>query len=197
MILSNAEIHAALDSKRLIIDPEPTPRFPSLEQPDCPYQTTAVDLQLSAELQLPKGKRPFAFDLRQGGLAQFIAETFESIKIDPRGGFALQPGQFVLGKTIERVSLPIVGDEGNLAARVEGRSSFARCGLVIHFTAPTIHSDFDGTITLELLNSGPNSIVLTEGMKICQLIVEEVRGRPIKNPSQFQGQTTPGGLRKR
>jgi dCTP deaminase len=196
VILSNVEIHAALDAKRLIIDPEPTPRFPSLQQPDCPYQTTAVDLQLSAELQLPSGKKPFSFDLRQPGLAQFLAETFKTIKIDPHGAFTLQPGQFVLGRTIERVSLPIVGKEGNLAARVEGRSSFARCGLVIHFTAPTIHSGFDGTITLELMNSGPNSIVLSEGMKICQLIIEEVRGQPIPNTSQFQGQSTPSGIRK-
>jgi dCTP deaminase len=196
VILSNVEIHAALDSKRLIIDPEPTPRFPTIEQPSCPYQTTAVDLQLSAELQLPTGKKPFAFDLRTPGIAQFLAETFETVKINPHGAFTLAPGQFVLGKTIERIALPIVGDEGNLAARVEGRSSFARCGLVIHFTAPTIHSGFDGTITLELMNSGPNSIVLTEGMKLCQIIIEEVRGRPIPNPSQFHGQTRPSGTKK-
>ena len=196
MILSNIEIHAALDSKRLIIDPEPTPRFPTIAQPNCPYATTAVDLQLSAELQLPAGRKPLAFDLRTGGIAQFLAETFETININPHGAFTLEPGQLVLGKTIERVALPIGGDEANLAARVEGRGSFARCGLVIHFTAPTIHSGFDGTITLELMNSGRNSIVLAEGMKLCQLIIEEVRGRPNANPSQFQHQTTPSGAKK-
>jgi len=93
----------------------------------------------------------------------------------------------ILGRTIERVALPI---EGRLAARIEGRSSYARTGLVVHFTAPTIHAGFAGTITLEMINLGPISLTLTPGMRLCQLIVETVDG-PIENgESQFRGQGT-------
>ena len=65
----------------------------------------------------------------------------------------------------------------------------ARCGLLVHFTAPTIHAGFKGTITLEMINPGPYSIVLHQLMPICQLIVEEVRGVPFRNHSQFQNQS--------
>jgi dCTP deaminase len=100
----------------------------------------------------------------------------------------------VLGKTLERVALPVVTEGTCLAARIEGKSSYARCGLLVHFTAPTIHSGFAGTITLELINLGPCDIALIPGAPICQLIVEEVRGVPFKNNSQFQGQTNAGGI---
>ncbi|SRR6266567_524310 len=193
MILSNAEIHAALDSGRLIIDPEPAPRAPSLSEPNCPFGTSAVDLRLSAELQIPKTKKPFSFDLRQGGLAKFLAETYKTTTIDPDGDFTLKPNTFVLGRTIERVALPLASTGSSLAARVEGKSSFARCGLIVHFTAPTIHAGFDGTITLEMINLGTYPIVLYEGVPICQLIVEQVLGDPIPNPSQFHGQIHPSG----
>jgi dUTPase len=93
----------------------------------------------------------------------------------------------------ERVEFPI-GEEGRcLAGRVEGKSSYARCGLLIHFTAPTIHAGFSGTITLELCNLGPANISLYPGMPICQLIVEAVEGVPFRNDSQFQGQRAVGG----
>ena len=193
MVLSNVEIHKALDSGSLIINPEPSPRFPTLDDPDCPYDTTAVDLSLGIELAIPKGDKPFVFDLRKGSIAKFLSENCRKVSIDPDGGFCLQPQQFVLGKTVERVGLPI--REGcTLAARVEGRSSFARCGLLVHFSAPTIHAGFEGTITLEMMNLGIYPIMLYEGLHICQLIVERVDGTPQSNPSEFHSQSTPTGL---
>jgi dCTP deaminase len=106
----------------------------------------------------------------------------------------LAPHRFILGRTHERVCLPLqVDGEKSLAARVEGKSSYARCGLLVHFTAPTIHAGFDGTITLEIMNLGPYSIVLRPQMPICQLIIEEVRGIPFRNDSQFQGQARVAG----
>jgi dCTP deaminase len=99
----------------------------------------------------------------------------------------------VLGKTLERVELPILPDGVSLAARVEGKSAFARCGLLVHFTAPTIHSGFKGNITLELINLGPLDIALYPNTPICQLIIEQVHGTPFGNESQFHGQSTPGG----
>ena len=102
----------------------------------------------------------------------------------------LEPRRFVLGRTVERVELPL---SGGLAARIEGRSSFARTGLLVHFTAPTIHAGFSGTITLEMINLGPLSLTLTPRMRLCQLIVETVEGTPHPEASQFHDQSVPSG----
>jgi dCTP deaminase len=99
----------------------------------------------------------------------------------------------VLGNTRELVELPIIPGQQVLAARIEGRSSIARCGLLVHFTAPTVHAGFKGTLTLEMTNLGVAQICLFPGMAICQLIIEDVLGEPNSNPGQFQGQTTPPG----
>jgi dCTP deaminase len=68
--------------------------------------------------------------------------------------------------------------------------------LIVHFTAPTIHSGFDGTITLEMINLGPYPITLFRGVEICQLIVEPLSSPPFLNPSEFQGQNRPAGVVK-
>ena len=94
------------------------------------------------------------------------------------------------------MELPILeGEHYSLAARIEGRSSYARAGMMVHFTAPTIHAGYKGTITLEIINLGAANILLKPGAPICQLIIEEVKGHPFRNDSQFQGQKTPGGTR--
>jgi len=193
VILSNVEIHRALDDKRLIIDPEPAPRFPA-SGVDCPYNTTSVDLRLGGELLIPKEERPFNIDL---GVAPFSGllspDNYETRPLRHGDKYTLERGRFVLGKTLELVELPIREDGSCLAARIEGRSSYARCGLLVHFTAPTIHAGFKGTITLEITNLGSAGIALGAGVPICQLIIEEVKGVPFVNVSQFHGQTTPGG----
>lgn len=97
---------------------------------------------------------------------------------------------------MERVTLPIVPSK-TLAARIEGKSSVARCGLLVHFTAPTVHAGFDGTLTLEMINLGNAGFTLFPGLAICQLILEIVSGDPIANPSQFQGQSTPAGTQNK
>jgi len=60
--------------------------------------------------------------------------------------------------------------------------------------APTVHAGFDGKLTLEMILLGSSDMVLVPEMKICQLILEEVKGTPFPAPSQFQGQSTPSGL---
>ncbi len=77
--------------------------------------------------------------------------------------FTLEPRQFVLSQTLETVEFPIKEGSVPLAARVEGRSSWARCGLLVHFTAPTIHAGFKGPIILEICNLGPATISLRPG----------------------------------
>jgi len=188
MILSNLEIQKAIDEGRLKITPDPQPRSP--EYPDCPYNTTAVDLHLGEALAIPK-QGPFNYDLRKGGFATFLA-TNSLHKQLTEDGYVLEPKKFVLGLTMEKVALPIT--PGNtLAARIEGKSSIARCGLLVHFTAPTVHAGFDGTLTLEMINLGNAGFTLFPGMAIAQLILEVVSGDPLANPSQFQNQTTPAG----
>ena len=194
MILSNVEIFRALDAKRLIIRPEPAPRTPSIGQAHSPYDTHSVDLSLGDEITIPKAGQ-FTYDLAvPGRIADTIRQHSETVTISDVQPFSLKPNCFVLGKTREWVELPIAPDQSTcLAARIEGKSSRARFGVLIHFTAPTVHPGFRGTLTLEMINLGPASFLLTPGMAIAQLIVEEVKGCPIANPSQFQGQQNPAG----
>ena len=94
---------------------------------------------------------------------------------------------FLLGWTIEKIQLPYTS---RIAARVEGKSSLARIGIGVHVTAPTIHAGFgyrpdDPTfpgnpIQLEIWNVGPLKVRLVKGLRICQLIFEEVHGTPSK-----------------
>ena len=192
MILSNVEIHRALDEGRLVLDPEPSPRLPSPSL-DCPYQTTAVDLRLGIEISYLKRNLAIDINLGQGSFANLFGPNSDRQTLSDEQPFVLKPNRFVLGRTHERVALPLLPDGQCLAARVEGKSSFARCGLLIHFTAPTIHCGFDGHIALELCNLGPANISLYPMKPICQLIIETVIGVPFRNDSQFQGQRAPGG----
>ena len=198
MILSNTAIGQALDEGRLVIDPEPAPRAPAGGQPT-PYSGSAVDLRLSSRLRTPKqalgvGVHPAA------GSAQDTLMALYDVEDIPPTGFVLHPWRLVPGLTAERVKLPLpyeidegVRDRGWLAARVEGKSSLARYGLLVHFTAPTIHAGFEGRIALEMMNLGPSPIILTQGMAICQLILEQVHGVPAAPASRFAGQTDPAG----
>jgi dCTP deaminase len=198
MVLSNVELHRALDSGRLIISSEPRPRIPDPKNPHryCPYDTHAVDLTLGSDItELLPGT--YAFDLMQPfSLTPFLARNSKRIQIGDGTSYILQRHTFILGQTREIVSLPLnhlENLESCLAARIEGKSSRARVGLLIHFTAPTVHPGWEGSLTLEMINLGPSSIILQPGMPIAQLIVEEVKGIPILNPSQFHGQTLPEG----
>lgn len=192
MILSNSAIVEAIKAGLIIIDP--LPEIPSFEKPDSPFESTALNLRLSNTLSIPK-KGPYVFNLRKGNLAPFLRDNSEQHPIDPQGGFALEPQKFVLSTTKEKIKLPIKPNKPCYAARVEGRSSFARCGLMVHLTAPTIHAGFEGVIALELINFGINPIMLYPDINICQIVFEQVEG-DIKSftPSQFQGQSTAEGL---
>ena len=118
------------------------------------------------------------------------------ITIDQEKGYELKARSFVLGFTREIIQLPV---PSRIAARVEGKSSLARLGLGVHVTAPTIHAGFGvdpnkpdqrGTvIQLEIFNLAEWSVVLDVGMRICQLILEEVREAPVRPyAGQFNAQ---------
>jgi dCTP deaminase len=197
MILSNIKIQEAMEVGRLVIDPKPFPLRPTGGQ-KCPYDTHSVNLTLGLELSIPQSG-PYTFDLALGGnLSSFLSKNSDHVTMT-EAGFSLKQFQFVLGMTREYIALPVDHPYNHeigrcLAARVEGRSSVARCGILVHFTAPTIHPGFDGTITLEIINLGPAPFMLRPGMPIAQLLVEEVDGIPFeKDDRQFKGQKSPEG----
>jgi dCTP deaminase len=106
--------------------------------------------------------------------------------------FMVHPGEFVLGSTLERVAVPT-----DLVARVEGKSSLGRLGLVIHSTAGFIDAGFDGHVTLELANLANLPITLYPGMKIGQISFIKMTS-PAEKPygsgakgSKYQGQRGP------
>ncbi|HJT77080.1 MAG TPA: dCTP deaminase [Gemmataceae bacterium] len=183
MILSDREIKLSLKRDHIRITPPP---------PDSAVSSTSVDLTLDEEISFwnpPPGTaaEPVViyphnpkFDpvvlLRQHGTTLLMPPT----------GFVLNPGAFILGWTAEQICLPYTS---RLAARVEGRSSLARLGVGVHVTAPTIHAGFGFTndpgypgtrIRLEIWNCGPLAVCLEKGMRVCQMILEEVHGTPDK-----------------
>lgn len=197
MILCDREIREALDQKRLVITPAPAKEL---------YTSTAVDLRLSSRLRRwvpPSQERAAGIEPRfRPGLEGFNYKQIESkftvlqtLKDTENGGYDLAKGSFVIGYTAETIYLPY---RSRLCARVEGKSSLARLGLGVHVTAPTIHAGFgynqddprrSGTeLALEIWNVGPLPIELRAGMRICQLILEEVREVPT---SGYEGQFNP------
>jgi dCTP deaminase len=192
MILSNIEIQKALEEGRLVIEPEPLPRRPAAGE-YCPYDTHAVDLRLHHEITVPQAG-PYHYDVSQRGtLSEVIARHSQKVPLTAQEPYALKPHEFILGRTLERIELPVNRGTPHLAARIEGKSSRARCGLMVHFTAPTVHPGWAGPLTLEMINLGPMTLILRPGMAIAQLIIEEVRGEIFLNPSEFHDQSTPEG----
>lgn len=191
MILSNVEILKSIKARRFLIEP-----LAGLDPTKAPFNTSAVDLRLGNEIAVPKSENvPVQLDLRKPGIPGFLHMHSEKRQISEDQPYPLRKGVFILGQTMERVAFPLRKKGVCYSARVEGRSSLARCGILVHFTAPTIHAGFEGHITLEIINLGPFDFLLTPGMSICQLIIEEVGGIPIDAPNQFRGQTRPAGVR--
>lgn len=192
MILSDEEIRSAVAAGHLILDP-----MPPIEN----FSPSAVDLRLGEEIKVwdaaltdPVGVKVELSidDLRIPTLVGYVKPA--QLEVD--GSFILAPGTFALGYTLEKVGFPL---DGSLAARVEGRSSLARLGIVVHLTAPTIHADFGGDdgaiIVLEMVNLGPFHLRMRPGSsRICQLIVEQVTGEFGSGlQSAFRQQTGPVG----
>lgn len=157
-----------------------------------PFNTSAVDLHLSTDIRAPKNKHTI-IDLRHGVSAPLLADLYEDVSPRHGQGYILDPGSFILAKTVETVSFPIRSGGPNYSARVEGKSSLARCGILVHFTAPTIHANFNGTIALEVANLGKFPLCLYPNYPFCQLIIEKVDGEVADSPNQFSGQQSPTG----
>jgi dCTP deaminase len=195
MILSDQGIKTALQDGQIQIDPIPR---------DDQFTTTAVDLILGDQFQTwnhevlgVPGMR-HELDLEKYKYKLTSRAYVRDLELEKDGTFVFPPFRVlpshVLAKTRERIHLK---PNSRLAARVEGRSSLARLGVIVHLTAPTIHAGFNGTITLEMINHGPFYLRMTPGKtRICQLIFERLETEPIGQiTTQFQGQQTPSGAR--
>ena len=187
MILSNVDILSEIDAGRINIEP-----LAGRDVSRPPFNTSSVDLMLARTLSIPQ-TGPINIRLDMPYDREFAARNSSRHDLLDNGPFELTPRHMILGQTLERVKFPMEGEGPFYAARIEGRSSLARYGLLVHFTAPTIHTGFSGPLTLEIINLGCNTITLHAEDYICQLIIEAISGRPDNAPNQFRGQTTPTG----
>jgi dCTP deaminase len=184
-VLSDRSIAKALEDDRLVIDPRPE---------DHRIQPASVDLLLGQTfVRYPT----YHFDHIEDPYHRPVIDLQAIGMMTETGMFGigdsvrLEPREFILGTTLERVTLP-----NNLVARIEGKSSLGRLGLLTHCTAGFIDPGFDGTITLELYNLNPSPIILRPGLPICQLAIMNMDA-PVERPygheelsSKYQGQTT-------
>lgn len=149
MILSDRSIREALASGRIEIDP----------QDDSCIQPSSVDLHLDRYFRVFLNHTSRVIDVREDQ-----ENLTELVKVEEEEPFILHPGEFVLGSTTERVRLA-----DDLVARIEGKSSLGRLGLLIHSTAGFIDAGWDGHLTLELSNVANLPITLYPDMKIGQV----------------------------
>lgn len=206
MYLSDSDLQGAVDDGSLIIDPPPKS-----------YDPTSVDLHLdkiaNARIwdvakytrdQSVRGVgRP---ELRIGAynLAGFSRDFLtpppeqtdaeQSRVLKRHNEIIVRPGGFLLWQTLETVGTP--QDAPKYICFVDGKSTRARAGIVVHLTAPTIHSGWSGNITLEIANLGPFDLVLRENDVIAQLTVAKISNPPTRmmaSTSQTYKQNTVGG----
>lgn len=153
MVLSDRDIKKALASKKIKITPSP----------DLATQlgSNSIDLRLGDTFRVFEHSR-FAF------IDPFdktsTKEVTREIAVEEGEPFIIQPGDFVLGTTIEYVEIP-----DDLVGNLEGRSSIGRLGVVIHSTAASVECGYKGRITLELANLGKMPVALHPGMRICSI----------------------------
>jgi dCTP deaminase len=177
VILSDRTIREELANGRIVIDP--------LDPED--IQPSSVDLRLDRFFRVFRNHTSRVIDVKEDQ-----ESLTELVEISEQDAFILHPGEFVLGSTAERVTLP-----DDLVARLEGKSSLGRLGLLIHSTAGFVDAGWDGHLTLELSNVATLPITLYPGMKIGQISFLRMT-TPADQPygtgtvgSKYQGQRGP------
>ncbi|MGA9859141.1 MAG: dCTP deaminase [Solirubrobacteraceae bacterium] len=173
-VLSDGTILELVDAGRIRIDPWD----PALVQP------ASVDLRLGDSFRVFHNHRAYAIDLLDP------PDNLTSEVVVPDGeSFVIHPGEFCLGRTLEWVELP-----NDIVARIEGKSSLGRLGLIVHATAGFCDPGWQGTLTLELNNLTRVPIILHPGLPIAQLsfmMLDRPAQRPYGSPglgSHYQGQ---------
>ncbi|QUQ70166.1 dCTP deaminase [Kutzneria sp. CA-103260] len=177
VLLSDRDLRKEIEAGRLVLEPLEV----DLVQP------SSIDVRLDRFFRVFNNTKYTHIDPSQQ--QDDLTTLVETEGDEP---FVLHPGEFVLGATFERVSLP-----DDLAGRLEGKSSLGRLGLLTHSTAGFIDPGFEGHITLELSNVSNLPITLWPGMKIGQLCLFRLES-PAEHPygskragSRYQGQRGP------
>jgi dCTP deaminase len=177
MVLSDRTIRRLLEEERIGIDPFD----------DDLVQPSSVDVRVDRFFRVFRNSRYPFIDVKQP-----MEDLTELVQVDGEEPFILHPGEFVLGSTLERVTLP-----DDLVARLEGKSSLGRLGLLIHSTAGFVDPGWDGHVTLELSNVANLPITIYYGMTIGQLSFVQL-SEPAESPygasalgSKYQGQAGP------
>jgi len=177
VVLSDRTIARLLEEERIVIEPYDE----SLLQP------SSVDVRVDRFFRVFHNARYPYIDVKEPQ-----EDLTELVEIDDERPFILHPGEFVLGSTLERIVLP-----DDLVARLEGKSSLGRLGLLIHSTAGFIDPGWDGHVTLELSNVANLPITIYHGMKIGQISFVQLT-EPADKPygsgdlgSKYQGQMGP------
>jgi dCTP deaminase len=177
MVLSDRTIRRLLEEGRIGIDP----------YQDDLLQPSSVDVRVDRFFRVFRNSRYPYIDVKEP-----MDDLTELVEIDGEDPFILHPGEFVLGSTLERITLP-----DDLVARLEGKSSLGRLGLLIHSTAGFVDPGWDGHVTLELSNVANLPITIYYGMKIGQLSFVQL-SEPAETPygtaalhSKYQGQAGP------
>jgi dCTP deaminase len=181
MLLSDRDIRAEIESGRVQLDPLDMGMI----------QPSSIDVRLDKFFRLfDNHKYPFIDP------AEEQPDLTRGVEVAPDEPFILHPGEFVLGSTFELVTLP-----DDIAARLEGKSSLGRLGLLTHSTAGFVDPGFSGHVTLELSNVATLPIKLWPGMKIGQLCFFRLTS-PSEHPygsdkygSRYQGQRGPTASR--
>lgn len=181
MLMSDRDIRASIESGQIGLEPLEM----GLLQP------SSIDVRLDRFFRLFDNHKYAFIDP-----AEQQDELTRLIEVDPSEPFILHPGEFVLGSTYEFVTLP-----DDVAARLEGKSSLGRLGLLTHSTAGFVDPGFKGHVTLELSNVATLPIKLWPGMKIGQLCFFKLTS-PSEHPygsekysSRYQGQRGPTASR--
>ena len=173
-VLSDGTIRRLLAEGRVRIEPFD----------DSMVQPASVDLRLGTSFRVFHNHRITAIDL-----ADPPRNLTEHVEVDDDESFVIHPGEFVLGRTQERVELP-----DDIVARIEGKSSLGRLGLIVHATAGFVDPGFKGTLTLEITNLTRVPIILWPGKPIAQLsfmTLDRPAERPYGHPdlgSHYQSQ---------
>src|SRR3989344_5834347 len=158
MVLSDRDIKKALESGRIEISPVP----------DLKTQlgSCSIDLRLGNTFRVFEHSSNAYIDPSK---KDYTKEITREVVVKSGENFVMQPGDFVLAVTLERVKIP-----NNLMGRLEGRSSLGRLGIVVHSTASIFDPGWDGKCVLVLGNLGRMAVALTVGMRICAMTFEEL-----------------------
>lgn len=182
MILNETQILERL------VDPDPSRRIviTPLIDPTEQFGPTSVDLRLGSDFQVMRRASVTHLDIHDPPRA---GELMETVKIAPGDAFILHPGEFALASTLEFVRIPL-----DLAARLEGRSTWGRLGLQIHATAGFVDPGFEGALTFELSNVSPVPLPLYPGVRVSQICFFEGAETALpyarKRYTKYSGKTT-------